>query len=816
VRPVLLLMSASLLAVGTSVAAAQDVEMLARHYGTQPPDGYYRTLANDPTAFRFRRGRSLRIQARMSQTTGAAGPLATLGRREGPVTGTFVIPVILGLFSDTNVPPPYTADTIRTRYFGDGPGTVTAFYTEISGGKVTFLGDPMGWVRSGMTGAQATGGQSGLVSGTTALFVSDLVSKVQGVDWGQYDNDGPDGIPNSGDDDGYVDALAVFQPSYGAECDNSTDHIWSHKWSLSGGGAGVDTTSTPSVSGGFIKIDDYFIQPIYACDKHSLDQIGVFSHESGHAFGLPDLYDTWDNDGVQEGDGNWDLMASGAWGCDGRSPQSPCHMGAWSKSVLGWVDVQTLPGGTDLGTLSLAPVESSGQVYRIDAEDGSGDYYLLANRQPIGFDNRLLAAGLLIWQIDPEWIAQHWASNTVNGHNAHLGVWLRQADGLDQLTTPGGNRGDAGDPFPGQTGNHVFHAGSDPSSATHLGTPSGMTVLDIQGGAQLPVQLHLSTRLSRISVSTLGDSGSGGLLTVNGAPVAGTADTLDVPPFVIDTIEASVGEAISSGVREPFVDWTDDTTVSRKREIVTPMQDTSFVARYSGRQVELAMEVTGGVDGVTPATFQSTPASPDLWFDEGADVQIEAVPIQGFSFVAWSGALAGKPNPADITMSEPLQAGASFELTYAVPSVTLQITGGEAPSWPALQVENGTAPVVWTIVQGPLPDGLEFYPSGIFRGAAMELGTFPLSVRGTDANGLAAEGSVTLQVSKPVLPVDQLASPLFGVGPSLTALEQSFLDRQGNRNGSYDLGDFRAWVLANPDLPATAKSKQTSTPGGPR
>jgi hypothetical protein len=56
-------------------------------------------------------------------------------------------------------------------------------------------------------------------------------------------------------------------------------------------------------------------------------------------------------------------------------------------------------------------------------------------------------------------------------------------------------------------------------------------------------------------------------------------------------------------------------------------------------------------------------------------------------------------------------------------------------------------------------------------------------------------------VSDPGIPVAQLASHFLGVGPSLSAIQLNFLDRQGNRNGGFDLGDFRAWVLANPSLP---------------
>ena len=54
-------------------------------------------------------------------------------------------------------------------------------------------------------------------------------------------------------------------------------------------------------------------------------------------------------------------MGSGAWGCDGTDAASPCHMTAWSKEVLGWVDVTTLPRGADLGLLVLDPVETSGE-----------------------------------------------------------------------------------------------------------------------------------------------------------------------------------------------------------------------------------------------------------------------------------------------------------------------------------------------------------------------------------------------------------------------------------------------------------------------
>src|SRR5690606_41439858 len=51
-------------------------------------------------------------------------------------------------------------------------------------------------------------------------YIRELLEELdaRGVDWGLFDNDGPDGIPNSGDDDGFVDVLAVFHPEIGNEC----------------------------------------------------------------------------------------------------------------------------------------------------------------------------------------------------------------------------------------------------------------------------------------------------------------------------------------------------------------------------------------------------------------------------------------------------------------------------------------------------------------------------------------------------------------------------------------------------------------------
>ncbi len=357
------------LAVFAAPVASQDVELLSEIYGTPLPPGYRAWRAQHPEAFRFAHGRAARMRTlvRTFAPRGGASladPLSVIGPREGAVVGTFRIPVLLGLYSDSPTETvPYPRDGLESAYFGTGSGTITAYYSEVSGGRVTLEGDVRDWVRGSLTQAQTAGGASGLQPpARVGDFITSLLEAQPDIDWGAYDNDGPDGVPNSGDDDGFVDALAVIQPTSGAECggSQSSNKVWSHKWSLSSATTSHSAwaSTTPSANGGFVRVDDYFIQPAISCSGVQLNEIGVFTHEAGHAFGLPDLYDTYDGDGKSNGAGNWDLMATGAWGCDGRTPSTPCHMGAWTKAVLGWADVVTLDPDTDLGTLVLPPVES--------------------------------------------------------------------------------------------------------------------------------------------------------------------------------------------------------------------------------------------------------------------------------------------------------------------------------------------------------------------------------------------------------------------------------------------------------------------------
>ncbi len=86
------------------------------------------------------------------------------------------------------------------------------------------------------------------------------------------------------------------------------------------------------------------------------------------------------------------------------------------------------------------------------------------------------------------------------------------------------------------------------------------------------------------------------------------------------------------------------------------------------------------------------------------------------------------------------------------------------------------------------------------RGASLAMGSFPINVQATDAIGLTDSVDVDLTVGPPDVGLQVMAEPFLSVGLTNLTLE-TFLDLQGDADGTYDLGDFRSWVLANPNHP---------------
>ncbi|MCH7875750.1 MAG: M6 family metalloprotease domain-containing protein [Gemmatimonadetes bacterium] len=465
------------------------------------------------------------------------------------VVGTMHVPAILFRYQDIGFgasrdTSEYSAVLFAAAPTAGRPYTIRTFYEQLSSNLVSVQGNVLGWYSLPGDEAQFTGTPgtcsgnpfgtnncNGIFSGTAFTALNNglrqllAVADLQ-VDFGLFDSDGPDDIPNSGDDDGIVDMVLFVHSEQDGACGGATNnHVWAHKSSSLSGAFSNDL----SANGGFIAFRDYIIQSgvggSSGCDSTQVMPIGTTAHETGHAFGLPDLYDV---SGDTEGIGRWGLMGSGNW----STQPSPARMVAWSLDRLGWITVAPLDADGSY-TFGPAGVADTAFFIYMQGNNPRGEYFLVENRQPVQSDSAVIrracdvsglafpgncGGGLAIWHIDSTKIA---SGGGVNVGPIH-GVAMVQADGLNQLrATSGGNRGDGGDLYPGATGNTALSLTSNPASAKNAdGSFAGVVIDSI---AQVVPNGEMSFRLSFGLPLTVTASGPGTVLTDAGDTAIGTS-----------------------------------------------------------------------------------------------------------------------------------------------------------------------------------------------------------------------------------------------------------------------------------------------------
>lgn len=413
------------------------------------------------------------------------------------VTGTMRVPALLFAYQETS--PADMRDSAQygqllfsATPLGTNPYTLRTYYEQMSNDLFSMQGRVMGWVRlaglensyTGQPGSCGGGNCNGIWSSAAIAAMHGglreaLAAVDGGIDFSEFDNDGPDLLPNSGDDDGYVDMIMFAHATEDGSCGGATNnHIWAHRFFL--GATQEYVTDDARSGGGVIRVSDYFVQSALggatSCAAGEIMAIGTAAHEFGHALGLPDLYDT---EGPTEGIGRWGLMGSGNF----SRPPSPARMEAWSLSELGWVTLRLV---NTAGTYVVGPAPTADTTFLVNVQGANprGEYFLLENRQAALADTALIAnaclvwfqappppscgGGLLIWHVDGAKV-DAWHATGQNNLNAGAihGVALEEADGARDLWCPGAiplacNRGDAGDPYPGQTANGAFSFNTAP------------------------------------------------------------------------------------------------------------------------------------------------------------------------------------------------------------------------------------------------------------------------------------------------------------------------------------------------------------------
>ena len=431
------------------------------------PGGYERLAAQlRENRKALREGRITREEAE------ATGGLALTGTRRFPV-----LPVLYSNSGDDPINP----DALELQLFAPFlPGSMHNYYLENSYDQFTVEGTVFGYERVSAADTYYDGVDNGLSGGAALLVLEALPLFDPYVNFALYDNDGPDGIANSGDDDGMTDIAFVMHPEIGAECSSAGGmNIWSHHWWLTQAGLDPFVTNDARAGGGWITVDRYCVTPSLNCNG-AMIEIGVFCHEFGHALGIKDLYDT---DGGSNGIGFWGLMAAGSW----NTPSSPGHMSAFEKEQLGWLNYFNV---TSDQNLCLPPVETSPVAARVWSNGAeSPQYFLVENRQRLGFDAQLMGNGLVIYHVDEAQYTALYDANDVNADEAHKAIDVECADATTAQHVPnaddldddgtGGNRGDADDVWCLGGTQRTFFPFSTPDSRAYGDDITGVWVKDV-------------------------------------------------------------------------------------------------------------------------------------------------------------------------------------------------------------------------------------------------------------------------------------------------------------------------------------------------
>jgi len=344
----------------------------------------------------------------------------------------------------------------NSKYPGNtNDGSIKEYYSWISKGNINLIIDVYGWFRAPNDYSYYVNNLSGLGSypRNAQKLVEDTVELADPyVDFSKYDNDG----------DGYIDMLLVVHAGPGAEFTGNDSDIWSHEWAI----------SPKYVDGVYAK--EYGMEPELWEKPYDMT-IGVYCHEIGHIFELPDLYDI---DYSSNGLGVWSLMAFGAWNGKNQLGGSPAGLDAWCKLQTGWYYAEVLSSQQD--DKLIQPIMDNGNLIAIYKNKNTDlkEYFLIENRGLSGFDFHLPRSGLLIYHIDENKLnnKQEWYPSLDPSN--HYMVALEQADGNFDLEKKN-NKGDVYDTFPGGDNKNEFTPLTVPSS-NYYQDYSGIVVKDIK------------------------------------------------------------------------------------------------------------------------------------------------------------------------------------------------------------------------------------------------------------------------------------------------------------------------------------------------
>ena len=221
------------------------------------------------------------------------------------------------------------------------------------------------------------------------------------IDWSLYDWNG----------DGFINQLLIIYAGKGQNAGGGSDTIWPHQWWMSEHMKDLD----PSVYCDPIPVTDsenQYLIDCYCCVQEEVNtsnvktSFGTICHEYSHCFGFPDFYFN-STKYVYE----WDLMDSGNYNGKGFCPANYSAHERWLMGWLAPIELEATTTITDMPALA-----DEGRAYLIRNDGHENEYYIVENRQPIGWDASLPGSGILVFHID--YYPAIWTSTTATPNSS--------------------------------------------------------------------------------------------------------------------------------------------------------------------------------------------------------------------------------------------------------------------------------------------------------------------------------------------------------------------------------------------------------------
>ena len=250
------------------------------------------------------------------------------------------------------------------------------------------------------------------------------------------------------------------------------------------------------------------------------------------------------------------------------------------------------------------------------------------------------------------------------------------------------------------------------------------------------------------------DSGDlpGGLVLLTDGSIVGMPVAAGTSTFAVKATNGagSVTKTLTIAIAPPPLVFTDDAAYD-------------IPASALGEDIPYIIVASGVSGGTAPYSFSATGLPSGI--DISADGVISGIPIA-----------TGAAGTATITVTDADGATQSITIGYGeitpapvAPSVTTASLpdGAVGASYSQTLAATGTAPIVWILDSGSLPDGLTLSNAGVISGTPTASGAFNFDVKAYNTAGNDAKAlSITIaDVPIDILAIDGVTAPVAGATP---------------------------------------------------